>query len=105
MQFVIGGLIMGRIVAVILVLISVITIAGCSSPRLRLDPLTKNYGLLSFDHGLWITTVSEETKNERMKNYCLPRNYEIVEWDGKEIAQYQFRTKVLFKCTGEKEDR
>ncbi len=70
---------------------------GCSS-RLHLEPIGKNYGLLTFESGVLITQIPEETKTEMMKGYCSPNAYDITEKETKMVGQYHFRSKILFKC-------
>jgi hypothetical protein len=45
-----------------------------------------------------IPIVPDETLAGMMRQYCTPRNYEIIETDRKTVGQYHFRTKILFKC-------
>ena len=92
---------MNRMMA-IMILNSLIMFVGCSSSRVYLEPISKDYGLLSFETGAMIKTIPEETKTEMMKNFCSPRDYEITEKERKTVGQYRFRTKVLFKCTENK---
>lgn len=81
------------------VLAALFLVAGCSSPRLHLESISKDHGLLSFENGAMITDVPQDTRAEMMKNYCSPRSYEITDQETKTVGQYRFRTKVLFKCT------
>jgi len=95
---------MTRRTTITLILMAMAIVSGCSSWRLNLEPINKNYGLLSYESGAMIATVSEETKSQMMKSYCAPRGYEIVEIEGKTVGQYRFITKVQFKCTVSKEN-
>jgi len=65
-----------------------------------MENISNNYGMLSYDHGALIPIVPDETRTEMMKQYCAPKNYEIIETDRKTVGQYHFRTKILFKCIG-----
>ena len=63
-----------------------------------MENISNNYGVLSYDYGALIPIVPDDTRTEMMKQYCAPRNYEIIETDSKTVGQYHFRTKILFKC-------
>jgi len=71
---------------------------GCATSRLTMENISNNYGMLSYDRGALIPIVPDEIRTEMIKQYCAPRNYEIIETDRKTVGQYHFRTKILFKC-------
>ncbi len=89
---------MKKIRTLCLLLLVVASLCGCATSRLTMENIGKNYGMLSYDHGALIPMVPDETRTDMMKQYCKPRNYQIIETDKKTVGQYHFRTKILFQC-------